>query len=915
MGLLNDIVTDFQRTIKVRKNLKDEDSYRTLAINESRGYRLPAIYSNNFFFLTDKAAWTAGLVPAKQWRFLDTDAKENSFRNAVAFYQNSFPAEKGNQGHILSSNRVFSPNDWADAVIANNSERAGDVFEGYIRQTKDNIDGKEFFERDVYLFTRLDTRKRVEGIRGWFQKQFDQYILGQAGLEDTQPDDAEIEKWTEVSDSIDTALWNSPLQVQMIGQARLEWITRHIDSLSLPTPEISTPDAYALGGADKIEWGLGQWKNVLSSEVRNIDLGRGVGRYRYSGVEFTNSVGEGKAYAAFLPISQIPDEVGYQTNWMHHSADLDFPVDISCHFEIIDTDRAERMIQKQADRAITQQQEDQEAGVASDDETLQQEYQARQARMKIKSARESIAIWQAVFCVYDTSIEGLREKIQKLRSHYEPLQFRLENPPKVQRDLWYQFFPGSEIEVEEWIHRTSPQYIAAAQPWLSSHVGDSDGTGLYQGYTLKVSPQGQTLKGSPVFFDLLNVADVKDVAPTEAVCAESGSGKTVSRGLKCVFEDSLRGITQIVWDPKDDFRSLYMHGHRIGLDKNKIRLVDVMSSRNSISLDPMGSAEVDYSDPEFPVDEREALTIDILRQMLSTFRNDDKANKSDYLLSLVVRQELAKNGGRYVDYSQLPEDQAAVPLEEEPCLAGVLKTLEKWGTKDERIPAINDAEQDDYAGLARMIFTNLDRYANSKVGRLIFRRPSESRSLNIERGDLLIFIASGLNTTEAGAEQTDKTLLPDIVAGLITDFIRSLLNKLPAYYEKAATFDEWHVIKKAGRAGALVEWLRRVGRSKRCMVRQLSQSPYDFLDSKVALNAIWCGRVNSNTEAEGSCELLGIEPSDYNIKTLRSLQKGQFLFRDADMRIAPVQVDIWEPTVREVFNTKAKDQEAKTASA
>ena len=66
---------------------------------------------------------------------------------------------------------------------------------------------------------------------------------------------------------------------------------------------------------------------------------------------------------------------------------------------------------------------------------------------------------------------------------------------------------------------------------------------------------------------------------------------TVSRGLKPVHEDALRGVTQYVWDPKGDFRPLFNSARELMLDPDKVRLIDLGDPKVSISLDAFTVAE------------------------------------------------------------------------------------------------------------------------------------------------------------------------------------------------------------------------------------------------------------------------------------------------------------------------------------
>lgn len=907
MGFIGNVINDFRRTNLTRKRMQAEDRVSSLAVNEAQGFRLPISYGNDTFLLSDKAAWTGFNIPAKTWGFLDQEATKSYFLSANQVFSGIFPADKENQGHILVTNQVYSPDDWEQALINRHKAGATSSFAPIIRATRQAITAREFFERETYMFVRLGDRGQHEGIRGWLQRGMEYMMLG-SGLEDTQPDLTEIEKWSDQADTAADALSSSWLNALPINRRRVEWLVRHIDSPGLPTPE-------TIESADGEPWGIGWWRTVLASYTRRVDLGR-VGRTRYKAIEFDSPMGDGTTYAAFLPVSYIPTKLAYNVNWLHHASSLPFPVDASVRFEIIDPDRAMRMIQRPINAAEGQAEEDAEAGVRQDETTQLQQEELRGVKTQVKMGRQPIARWQAVFCVYDTSKEELRSKITQLIKHYKDIEFDLVNPPHDQRELFYQSFPGGEIEVEDWVHKTSTYYLASAQPWLTSAVGDKDGSGLYQGYTILRDAKGRGKKGSPVFYDLLNVVDEEGRAPTEACAAESGSGKTVSRGLKSAYEDFHRGVTQFIWDPKGDFLSLVNHAEWMRLDRSKIKLINLQDPKTSVSLDPFGIAEVDVTDPSNVLDDRESSAVDVLKTLLKKQIASDKSNIGEWLLRQAVRRELEKEKGVPLDQVvQLRNDASDRALEQEPCLQGVMATLDEWGQENSDIPIQGD-RQNDARFMTKVMLDTLHTMASSTLGKLLFRRPSQSGALNVEQGDLVLFCAINMATTEPGEEPTEKTILPDIISGMMTDYIRSFLYILPDHYTKCATFDEWHVIKRSARADALVKWMRRMGRSKRCMVRQMSQSAGDFYDpndpqsSRTSLATVWCGKVDSTDEGEASCVLLGIEPSKHNIDTLKNLGKGQFLFRDSFGRVAFVQVEIFDDGLLDRFNTDAASKDA-----
>lgn len=876
MTLVNDITKYAKRSFGSTRAIKDEDALRRLAVNERRGYRLPIIYNNNEFLLTRQAAWTGFEVRSKPWGFLDKTQREGYFRAADSVFSRIFPADKESGGHLLVTNRTHTAEEWRDNLIERSSDTATVNFRRYVDESRKVIDQREFFEREVYLFSRLGARGAKTGIMGALQGAVD-FIAKGAGMDDAQPDVDEQEFWSVQSESMLETLGSSWLGADPINRRRVEWLIRHLDTPGLPTPDYAP--------ADLDQWGAGEWRTVLAAYTSEVDLGT-VQKHRIRAVKFDAPTGEGVSYAAYLPIAHIPDNLHFQQNWLHHAASLPFPVDVSMHFEVVDPDRAEKDLQRPITDAEAQEEEDQEAGVRTDDATQIQQQGLRKVKVDVQMGRQPLAYWQAVLCVYDTDPAELRGKVARLIKHYRDIHFELVCPNHDQRELFYQSFPGSEILVEDWMHRTSTKYLAAAQPWLTSSVGDRDqDAGLYQGHTIVRDSNGHQQKGVPVFYDLQNVVDLEGKAPTEVVCGDPGSGKSVSRGLKVAHEDALRGITQFVWDPKGDFLPLVTYARQMQLDPKKVKHVDLHDPDASVSLDPFSIAEVDKKKN---IDDRDTAAREVLHKLCDEYLSSNDS------LGLLYRRVLNAAVQTVLRIEREGGETAS--------MEGVLSTMRLWA-EGGQAANISDSQMQMWRDCSASLVEHLESIRRETLGRLLFRDGSEGRSIKVTEGDLVIFVAINMQVTEAGQKPTAKTIVPDVISGLMTDFIRSLLFTLPDEVPKSLIFDEWHVIKRTNRAEALVDWLRRMGRSKRCMVRQMSQSAADF--KREALSTVWCGYAENEESARASCKLLGIEASQASISLLMSMGKGQFLFRDVHGRVAQVQVDIWDDWLLDRFNTQA----------
>ena len=366
---------------------------------------------------------------------------------------------------------------------------------------------------------------------------------------------------------------------------------------------------------------------------------------------------------------------------------------------------------------------------------------------------------------------------------------------------------------------------------------------------------------------------------------------TVSRGLKPVHEDALRGVTQYVWDPKGDFRPLFNSARELMLDPDKVRLIDLGDPKVSISLDAFTVAEYD---PDNLIDSRESSAREVLR--------------------LLAREQTSNENPAAITYRGVIDQAVSAVIEAEkttqvaPTMQGILAVLRDWREEINLPPFRREEKKENFIDAVEDLLRQYEAIARDSMGRLLFLDPSQGGSLDVEEGVLTIFVAMKLKTTDPGEEQTPTTVVGDTIAAMMVDYIRSLLSRLPIPVQKSATFDEWHVIKRTKRADALVDWLRRMGRSRRCAVRQMSQSAKDLSASSLA--CVWIGWSTEETEAEASCDLLGIEKTTANVETIMHLNKGEFIFRDGFGRLARVFVDFWDTSVLEIFRTEAMAQAA-----
>lgn len=878
-------VTDFFRlsagTYKDIKKSNEVFDRRYLAPNESKAFRYDVVFSMGNLLMTKDSTWIGHKVPLKQWGFLSDERQQQYFRSSNTFYEQVFPSDKNNAGQLIITNLVYSGEQWRDNLIELHEHISVPFYTKYVSGALQAMEKQTFYEKECFLFTRLGTRAEATGLRGMVRKNLN-YLAATAGADDHQPDGDELAFWAEAGDSLSKQYDSTWVKPATMTRRRIEALVRHQDTPGLPTPDVASYDPQT--------WERGEWRTVLSSYVEREKLGK-IGKYQAECVRVDSPTGV--SYVAYMPMIHVPSRVRGNANWLHKASRFHFPVDAVMYFEILDSDAAEKVIGQAVEKAEVQQGEDAEAGIRPDEMTMIQSDQARSVKTNVVMGRRSLARWQCVLSVSAHDKKTLRDRVDEVITRYKDDQIDLGVPHRDQRELYYQSLPANGVLVEDWFHLTNVEYLAAAMPWLTTAVGDGeDSPANYQGWTLNADGSVD----NPFFYDLQNVAEVIGTAPTEAVIAQPGSGKTLSRGLVPAHQNGLMGHTVFIWDPKGDFIPLKREAKRLKLREENVLLLDMNSPSLSVSLDGYEVAEVNV---EEGVDDRMSSARDVLRSLCRKYVNDPQQGLQYGALLLRLVQATMDQANRLA----AAEPDEAVRAKIRPTMARSMDILYAWSQGNfTEYSDIEDGAREATKSRANMLFIELNNTRQNKFGKFLFLDPTQVGVIRVKAGDMVIFAAKDMPYTEPGDEPTEKTIIGDIISGLMVDYIRALIYKLPPDAPKNVYLDEYHAIKKSPRAEALAIWLKRMGRSRNTTVTQMSQSANDV--DRSSLSTVWCGNAGNETEAKASCELLDIEPTNENIQVLLSLGRGEFIMRDVHKRIARVSVNVWDPGLLHLFDTQ-----------
>lgn len=457
---------------------------------------------------------------------------------------------------------------------------------------------------------------------------------------------------------------------------------------------------------------------------------------------------------------------------------------------------------------------------------------------------------------------------------------------------------------------TASQYVAYRTRTLIASLGMKVRTYKHEGsYTLTFSPHLQVFREGVLATELapyidnvhkrnlnhyITSVEETDPVPMRCITVDSDSHlylmgtqfipthNTVSRGLKSAHENALKGVTQYIWDPKGDFVPLYTNAADLLINQERVRLIELGTDKSSVSLDAFAIAEYD---PEAGIDDRASSAQGQLNKLLLGLQIDGMQGIIGDIVDQIMRRAQVKGDA--------------------PKMADVFPLLHEWVDGNINIPSLSAQRREYYSDVARQFLRQLTTVRSHSLGAVLFADPAKG-SLEVLSGVTTIFSAINLKevtTPEQTVNENLDVVISRVIQEAMLSFVRSLVTRLPDIVTKHLYFDEWHVVKRSDAAERLLDWAQRMGRSKRTAISRLSQSADDVTGGSV--NAIWAGKTESNEEARASCRLLQIEPSEGNIATLNNLDKGQFIFRDPDGRIAHVQIDFWDEEVLEIFNTQA----------
>ncbi|NKS56331.1 hypothetical protein GS504_01715 [Rhodococcus hoagii] len=794
--------------------------------------RVDLRYLDDVILLDAEGAYTLVAIPSTSWDMLTADEKIAELARTETGLS-PLPSGDKTLARLLTTTFRFDPTRWhrefVDHVYARTTPAPG--FDAYMDCSRDALAEFNWPIKYVYLSVRLGDRGNFDGFAGKWNRLKARFSDA-VEFADEMPDAKEVAHWHTIANDLRGSLARGGLRAEPVGIGEAEMLLLHLfhPGTDVPSPRSIDPRAY----------GPGELRTMLGGRTEVVELGQ-VGKYKYKCLHHDSQMGE--AYSIWFALSGGPKEVPFpEVQWLNIAPHVGANVVQSVGFHIYSPADSRKIATKALKSVDQQKYNDQEAGVATDLAVQEKGEELVGMQYLVDRTRKSFTHMRAVFGIADTDLDVLRDKARDLVGAFSDSGFTVDADPDEQRNLFYESAPTGRSHDSDYQRLVPLTYIAGGMPHISPSVGDR--VGPYQGTT--VSDQGT--RGEPVFVDHMQYATRGQDASTEGVFGDPGTGKTVSRGLKPVFEDMLRGTTCALWDPKGDYLSIAANAVELGLDPNRITVVNLLDAPEGM-LCPGAMAA-----------------------------SDDQAasNNRDALMRLAPRHTSGDKGEEFEDVIRRAVNAAIGEGRRD--LTRVVEILELWG--DESVATSTPAEQIRQQRSSQLALVYRD-ISKTDLGHVIFGLPQSDFSIPV--GNTVIFCTLGLTLPDVGkpiTEMQEAELVSEVIFGLMADYTWSLMVKLPPEVPKMINWDEWHMNKDNPRARALVDRIKRLGRSRNCFLRLISQSARDVEGSFIT--GVWVFASKSKEDARAACELLGRQPTPENIGLVQGLSglKGQCVFGD-----------------------------------
>lgn len=771
--------------------------------------------------------------------------------------------------HLIGTSKLFDTNQWRDKFrSAVQSDKPTPYFREYIDKMAAHIESNSFRDKNVYLGVNIGARNTYNAKKRALSIPFlDEIFNAISGEVDEYIDKVELDHWKKRAHLVRQSLLHGELQAQRVTTGELTYVIRKNFFPAMAMP--STEDL-SISGSQK--WGAGELQTLNDADIVNTPRWLKITQL-IDGKEYTG-------YRATLCMAKFPEVLNYPEKepWIHSLSQLGFPVDFSSRFSIIPSAK----VKKQVGNRIKEI-KDQAANMTSagGQINLEVEENLRLGQYLDYALTKDDTPWlygRHRIMVEAESEDTLKERCQAVIEQYKKLGINVVWSTGDQLSLLQEGMINDRVRLSSYYQRHELDIMGAGVPAGSGGTGDVvqvEENGREKGWLSCYIGYTTSRILEPVFLSM-HSALARNRPPGLVITGSPGSGKSYT-AFTLTYGMVLSGVKTIYIDPKVDALPL---ATLPGCEDTTV--IDLQESPDGL-LDPFAIGE--------NIGERIDLVTNTV-EMLVGGRSE---------ISSLASSEMAKAIKVVLKYRTPSMNQFVEIL-----LSSKIPDANALGERLSLIKAMP---------YARLCFA--ERKRNSAT-------PSETLNLNSK---LTILTLLGLDMPDAHTEKKDyshRNFLAVAILFLLTSFARKLMiNPKPEekHLPKAIVIDEAWAITSTAQGAKMVLETARMGRSLNTAILLVSQNAGDFLGGGVtnSVSTRLAFRAESYDEITNVLQFFDLPDNRGNREVISRLETGQCLLKDADGRIAQVQIDGWDEAQRLAFETnpvsKRRNEEEANASA
>lgn len=841
-------------------------------------YQCPIDYfTGNLIFNADKSCWACFRLRGIDYDFLDEENKILILNKTARFLAGFLsdiqilivPVEQNNKEHFRQLKRRIRKTDPLYLAAMNHAELTEEYLEEDIKSNGSVNDYRFFLIVKLQQTSENDLFAQLKDGYDYFIKDPMNAVNVFMSMDTRDILASKVKRCIALAEK-----WyysqNQKVAMESVEDEEVQWLCRRVcfRGLNKRIPlyyENSRMEAWkpkkevlSAGGGEEII-------RPLRRDIVNLFSGSISSKGRVLTVEHAHR----KSYQTFLTVTNIPDVIEYPgSEWIYMLQQYNCQAEFCIHVKAIDYRASLSKIDGKKREIGSQMEHIDEAAADIPEDLLEGKEYADALEMEVKTYRDPILNTAITICLAADNLNDLEQKAMTVKNAYEDMNFVIERPLANQVRLFLQCIPSVGSMIRDYVMPLTPMTLASGVIGAIHELGDKKGP--YIGTTGAERKQ--------VFLEM-GLACLRNQSASATFFGNLGCGKSFNANLLLVL-NVLYGGYGFIFDPKGE------RSHWI----KEFTLLQGMITTATLSSDPSNKGKLDpYNIYKGDMNMANELMLNAVSEL---FKIHPTATEYTALLEtariLADEVRLAKEG----------KGKRIVPS-----MTRVIEILEAFPQEDELYKQAKFLARrlrlQEVAGMSQLLIGDGTEEAISLNNRL-----------NILQIQNLKLPSPETQKDDYTSEETLSTVLMMVVSHFAKKWALT-----PRKSFKCILFDESWALGKTTEGVKLYDFLSRMGRSlyTGCIFNGHSVLDIPTEGIKNTISYKFCFKTNNDDEAVRMCEYLGLQNTEDNRESIKSLGNGECFFRDLDGHVGILKFDAVFQDIIEVFSTTpVTDEEEET---